>query len=104
MKNIDSLTVPEYQLLIKKLVIERGFDKETVSEVFTLLVEEIGELAKAIRKKNGQKVDLSRRQHDVEEEAADVFWLLLDVCNRLDINLAKAFAEKEAKNATRTWE
>lgn len=98
------LTLPEYQKLISKLVIERGFDKETVPEVFTLLVEEVGELAKAIRKQNGQKVDLARRQHDVEEEAADVFWLVLDLCNRLDIDLAKAFVEKEAKNASRVWE
>lgn len=104
MSDAQNLTIPEYQELIKKLVVERGFEKETVPEVFTLLVEEMGELAKAIRKKNGQKIDLSRRQHDVEEEAADVFWLLLDVCNRLDIDLAKAFAEKEAKNASRTWE
>ena len=99
-----SLGLGEYQNLIKKLVIERGFEKETVPEVFTLLVEEVGELAKAIRKQNGQKVDISRKQHDVEEEAADVFWLLLDLCNRLDIDLAKAFDAKEAKNATRVWE
>lgn len=97
-------SLKEYQELIGKLVVERGFDEETVSEVFTLLVEEVGELAKAIRKKNGQKVDISRRQHDIEEEAADVFWLLLDLCNRLDIDLAKAFAAKEAKNATRVWQ
>lgn len=83
---------------------ERGFEKETVSEVFTLLIEEVGELAKAIRKQNGQKVDLARRQHDVEEEIADVFWLIIDLSNRLDIDLSKAFAEKEAKNATRVWE
>jgi NTP pyrophosphatase (non-canonical NTP hydrolase) len=74
-----------------------------VPEVFTLLVEEVGELAKAIRKWNGQKTDSSSTHHDVEEEAADVFWLVLDLCNRLDIDLAKAFAEKEAKNTTRIW-
>ncbi len=100
----SKMTLPEYQTLIHELVVERGFDKETVPEVFTLLVEEVGELAKAIRKKNGQKIDVSRRQHDVEEEAADVFWLLLDLCNRLDINLEEAFAQKEAKNAARTWQ
>lgn len=94
----------DYQDLVRKLAVERGFDKETVPEVFTLLVEEIGELAKAIRKQNGQKIDASRKQHDTEEEAADVFWLLIDVCNRLDIDLAKAFAEKEEKNAQRVWQ
>lgn len=99
----QDLGLAEYQKLVKYLVVERGFDKETVPEVFTLLVEEIGELAKAIRKANGQKVDKARKQHDVEEEAADVFWLLIDLCNRLDIDLAKAFEDKEKKNQTRKW-
>jgi NTP pyrophosphatase (non-canonical NTP hydrolase) len=99
-----NLQIGEYQDLIKRLVVERGFDKETVPEVFTLLVEEIGELAKAIRKRNGQKVDTTRRQHDVEEEVADVFWLLLDLCNRLEIDLGTAFALKEKINASRQWE
>ncbi len=96
-------TLPEYQKLIQKLVMERGFDKETVSEVFTLLVEEVGELAKAIRKSNGQKVGTHSLDHDVAEEAADVFWLLLDLCNRLDIKLDDAFAAKESKNSKREW-
>lgn len=104
MSNDQKLTLNEYQLLIQKLVLERGFDKETVPEVFTLLVEEVGELAKAIRKANGQKVDKASRHHDVAEEAADVFWLLIDLCNRLDIDLAKAFQEKETKNQKRTWQ
>lgn len=99
----NRLTLEEYQALIKKLVGERGFDKETVPEVFTLLVEEIGELAKAIRKNNGQKIDKARRQHEVEEELADVFWLLIDLCNRLDVDLAEAFELKEQKNQKRKW-
>ncbi len=97
------MTLEEYQKLVKKLVKERGFDKETVPEVFTLLVEEVGELAKAIRKANGQKVDKASKHHDVEEEAADVFWLLIDLCNRLEIDLTKAFTAKEKKNQQRTW-
>lgn len=103
MKDLSRLTIEQYQDLIKALVVERGFGEETIPEVFTLLVEEVGELAKAIRKQNGQKVDLSRKQHDVEEEAADVFWLLLDLCNRLGIDLGKAFNTKETKNSTRNW-
>lgn len=98
-----STNLQDYQRLISALVIDRGFDKETPAEVFTLLVEEVGELAKAMRKANGQKVDAASKHHDVEEEAADVFFLLVDLCNRLDIDLAKAFEEKEAKNQKRTW-
>lgn len=104
MKDTSSLTIKQYQELTKRLVIERGFDQETVPEVFTLLVEEIGELAKAIRKYNGQKVDKTSLVHNVEDEAADVFWLLLDLCNRLNIDLGNSYQAKEAKNAKRTWQ
>ena len=99
----QQLTLPEYQALVKRLVVERGFEDEAVTEVFTLLVEEVGELAKAIRKANGQKVDKTRKQHEVAEEAADVFWLLVDLCNRMDIDLAQAFVDKEKKNRKRKW-
>ena len=97
------LTVFEYQALVKQLVHERGFDDETVAEVFTLLVEEVGELAKALRKANGQKIDKARKQHNVNEELADVFWYVLDLANRLGIDLAKAFDDKEAANKKRNW-
>lgn len=68
-----------------------------------LFLEEAGEFAKAARKVSGVKVDNASRVHDLEEEAADVFWLLLDLCNRLDIDLEKAFSLKEAKNQNRKW-
>ncbi len=97
------MELKDYQTRVIKLTLERGFEKETVSEVFTLLVEEVGELAKAIRKSNGQKTGIHSKKHDVAEEVADVFYLLIDLCNRLDIDLAKAFEEKEKINQNRNW-
>lgn len=96
-------TLSDYQTLISGLVAQRGFDTETVPEVFTLLVEEIGELAKAIRKANGQKIGAHSKQHEVAEEAADVFWLLIDLSNRLGIDLEQAFRDKEIINHKREW-
>lgn len=97
------MTIPEYQKLVAKLVKQRGFDKETVPEVFMLFLEEAGEFAKAARKVSGITTDKSSKVHDLEEEAADVLWLLLDLCNRLGIDLEKAFAQKELKNQKRKW-
>jgi NTP pyrophosphatase (non-canonical NTP hydrolase) len=99
----DKPTLADYQDYLKLVVKERGFDKETPHEVFTVFIEEIGELAKAMRKASGQKTDTNSRDHDLEEEAADVFFMLIDLCNRLDIDLAKAFFIKEEKNIKRTW-
>jgi NTP pyrophosphatase (non-canonical NTP hydrolase) len=93
----------DYQGVVAQLVLERGFDKETLPEVFTLLVEEVGELAKAIRTANGQKIGEHSKIHEVEEEAADVFWLLMDICNRIGISLDDAFHAKEAINQKRNW-
>lgn len=99
----NKMTLSDYQKLIARLIVERGFDKETVPEVFMLFLEEAGEFAKSARKASGVSVDKNSRIHDMEEEAADVFWLLIDLCNRLDIDLEKAFAEKEKKNQKRHW-
>lgn len=94
-------TLADYQKLIKRLIVERGYNEETVPEVLMLLTEEIGELAKAIRKLNGQKTHQDSKVHDVAEELADCFWLLIDISNRLNIDLEQAFRTKETKNQTR---
>lgn len=91
----------DYQELISKLVVERGYNQETVPEVLMLLIEEVGELAKAIRKLNGQKTHQDSKVHNVEEELADVLWLLVDLSNRLSIDLEQAFRRKELKNQGR---
>jgi len=67
-----------------------------------LFLEEAGEFAKATRKVSGISIDKNSKTHNIEE-AADVFWLLIDLCNRLDIDLEKAFRDKERKNLLRNW-
>ncbi len=94
-------TLEDFQKLVRQLVVERGYNQETVPEVLMLLIEEVGELAKAIRKLNGQKTHQDSRVHNVEEELADCLWLLVDLSNRLDIDLEAAFRAKEKKNKDR---
>ena len=40
---------------------------------------------------------------DIEEEVADVFIVLVSICNRLNINLYDAIIKKEEKNIKRQW-
>jgi NTP pyrophosphatase (non-canonical NTP hydrolase) len=100
---MKKLTLKEYQALVDKVIKLRGFDKETPHEVLALLMEEVGELSKALRKTHGLKVDASSKEHILSEEAADVFFMLLDFCNRTGINLDEAFQAKEEKNHKRRW-
>lgn len=94
-------TLEDFQKLVRQLVVERGYSQETVPEVLMLMIEEVGELAKAIRKLNGQVTHQDSKIHNVEEELADCLWLLVDISNRLDIDLEAAFRAKERKNQKR---
>ena len=94
-------TLADFQKLVRQLVVERGYNQETVPEVLMLLIEEVGELAKAVRKLNGQKTHQDSKVHGVEEELADCLWLIVDLSNRLDIDLEAAFRAKELKNQNR---
>jgi len=93
-----------YQQYVKQVMSERGFDEETVSQKFMLLLEEAGEFAQAAREKAELAQSPDAEVEDLNDAAADVFAVLLDICNQLHINLEKAFITREHENQTRTWE
>ena len=99
-------SVNEIQTYIKKIVEIRGFNKEKSSDKILLLVEEVGELAKAIRKNESNLgIDKTKEYNysSIESEIADVFIVLLSICDVLNIDLFKAFLDKEEENIKRTW-
>ncbi len=99
----QSPTLKDFQTYNAKMVVERGFDKETSAELFMLLFEECGEMAKAARKMQNIKTDKNSRVYELEHEVADVFSYLITICNRFDIDLEKAYRDKEEINRQRTW-
>lgn len=100
----QSPTLRDFQGYVAQLVKERGFDKETAPEMFMLFLEECGEMAKAARQTQKMKSDKNSDKFHLDHEAADVFIFLLDICNHFDIDLEKAFREKEEINKKRLWE
>ncbi len=100
----ENPTLHDFQDYVARMVKERGFEDETIAELFMLLMEECGELAKAIRKTQNMKIDKMSEQFKLENEAADAFIYLLDICNHLGIDLEKAFRDKEEINKKRVWE
>lgn len=97
------MTIAELQSYVKARATERGFDDETVEQKFVLLVEEVGELAKAIRNTSGVKFADDTKRTVVEDELADVQMLLLNIANSLNVDMAEALEYKEAKNRNRIW-
>jgi len=103
-QDTQNASLSAYQEYVREVTKERGFDDETVSQKFMLLLEEAGEFAQTARKVADIKARTDRSQEDLADGAGDVFAILLDICNKLDIDLEQAFLQKEQKNQARTWE
>lgn len=99
-------TLRDVQKYVNQINEIRGFNSQEITKTMLLLTEEIGELAKAIRKNStDMKTDISKQfNYDtIESEVADVFYVLSCVCNKLDIDIFNCLKEKEGKNINRIW-
>ena len=98
-----SPTLSDLQEYIAAIVKHRGFVHDGVQHDFIMLTEEVGELAKALRKWSGDSMATDSVSRELEHEVADVLIMLLSFCNQTGIDLEKAFREKEEKNKQRVW-
>jgi NTP pyrophosphatase (non-canonical NTP hydrolase) len=100
----ENPSLKELQHYLADVCQERGWTKDTPSEKFVLFIEEVGELAKAMRKTAGLYEEPAK-QHKIslEEEFADVLSYLLDLANYFQVDLETAFRAKEQINQSRTW-
>lgn len=104
LQETDSLR--KVQQYVKAVNTVRGFEEQPVENTMLLLTEEIGELAKSIRKNaTNMCTDINKQYNydSVESEVADCFYVLASVCNRLDIDMFHCLKEKEKENIHRVW-
>jgi len=92
----------ELQNLVAQIRKERGFTMEP-TRIFTLLNEEIGEVAKELKRTWSPNYD-SFSKENLKEELADVLVCLLALANQFEINLEQALIDKLiAKDSQREW-
>ncbi|MBU8893606.1 MAG: hypothetical protein KOO66_12580 [Bacteroidales bacterium] len=97
-------TLKDYQDYVKNLELERGFEHQDVLQKCLLLGEEVGELFKAVRKMQSIRIDKQNSKiTSVEEELADILIYVCAIANRYNIDLEKAFLDKEEVNKKRVW-
>jgi len=100
----ENPTLNDFQEYVQELEKERGFEKQDVIQKSLLLGEEIGELFKAIRKMEAISIDKKNSKiTTVEEELADILIYTCSIANRYNIDIEKAFRDKEEVNKTRVW-
>ena len=99
---MEKNSLRELQKKIAEISKRKGWDKDLPQNKFLLLSEELGEVARAIRKElnlYGEKEESSKKK--LEAEFADLLSYLLDLSNTFNIDLQNAFLEKTEINEKR---
>lgn len=88
------MKISEAQKKILEFEFSRGWNVFKESQIFTHLVEEISEIGRHILTREGYKARGLGHQvagGDVSREFAQAFALFLQLANRMNVNLEKAF-------------
>jgi NTP pyrophosphatase (non-canonical NTP hydrolase) len=90
------------QYYYRRAAAERGYEIESAQECLLLMVEELSELARALRKRD-KVVRHKTSIHNQEAiELADIFIYLVRMANILHLDLSKAVQNKEILNIKQT--
>ncbi len=88
------MELKQAQQIVDKTIIEYGGYWEPLS-MLARLTEEVGELARAMNLKFGQKKSkFTGDGREIKEEISDVLYTLIAISNKLDIDLEKEFNNK----------
>ena len=102
----ENPTLTDIQQYVRDLEAERGFAEHSIVDQSLLLIEEIGELCKVVRKHHTTMgIDVGKKyDFDAAGEVADVLIMLNAVANRLGVDVEQALRDKEEQNKQRVWE
>ena len=89
------------QTYYHRAALARGWDTEGAAESMLLLTEEVGELARSVRRYVGLTRHGADDSENAAEELADVQLYVVHLANVLGVDLSSAVTAKEAKNMRR---
>jgi NTP pyrophosphatase (non-canonical NTP hydrolase) len=87
-----------FQHYYKRAAAQRGYERESAQNCLLLMVEEVGELARALRKRERLTRHGSAVQNAESAELADVFMYVVHMANILKIDLGQVVQQKELLN------
>ena len=102
----QGMTTTDMQAWVDELKHANGWKQsfDDVEKEFLLFTEEVGELAKEIRRKKGGNIaEDSDQSHKLADEFADVFVYFCELANLCEVNIEDALRQKMEKNKKRTW-
>jgi NTP pyrophosphatase (non-canonical NTP hydrolase) len=91
-----------FQQYYRRVAIQRGYHSEGPKECLLLMVEEVGELAREIRKRERLVRHGGATGSSESRELADIFLYVVHMANVLDVDLSRVVQDKELVNLQRS--
>ena len=99
------MTIEEAQIIVDTWIKKYGVRYFNELTNLAVLMEEVGELSRVISRKYGEQSSKeSDKQYSLEEELADVFFVLICLANQTGVNLTSALEKSIAKKTSRDAE
>ena len=95
------MTIDEAQKSVDDWIKKYGVRYFSELTNMACLTEEVGELARVIARKYGDQSFKTCEKENLEEEMADVLWVLICLANQTGVNLTKALEQSFAKKTNR---
>jgi NTP pyrophosphatase (non-canonical NTP hydrolase) len=99
----NEYTLAYLQEHVKQAEIRKGHIGDSVVTKCFLLMEEVGEMCKAIRILIGMKIHSKTAKHNLEDELGDVLFLIIAIANRSGIKLDQALLNKIQKDEAKVY-
>lgn len=101
METTTSPTLKEAQELVDQWIKQYGVRYFSELTNMAVLTEEVGELARVMARKYGDQSFKSGEKDNLEEEIADILWVLLCIANQTGTDLTQAFQQNLKKKTLR---
>lgn len=97
------MRIRELQNDVREFSKSKAFHESSIETRALFLVTEIREIVKELLKLDKMPDQRERIKEDIGLEIYDAVWNLMDLANKLDIDLEQAFEKKIEINNTRNW-
>lgn len=98
------MTIRETQQVVDNWIKQYGVRYFSELTNMAILTEEVGELARVIARKYGDQSFKKGEKDNIEEEIADVMWVLICLANQTGVDLEEALKKSISKKTTRDKE
>lgn len=100
-KKIPELTLSEAQQQVDAWIKKYGVRYFSELTNMAILTEEVGELARVMARKYGDQSFKSGEKENIDEEIADILWVLICLANQTGVDMSEAFHRTIEKKTNR---